>query len=149
MVGVRSRTLAREGWKERMAAQTQFADFLLPELIAREDGTGGVVDIGKAQGKALSVTLGITRILEQESLEIQICGSADGANWGAKPLLAFPQKFYCGNYPAPLDLSGNPEVRFLRVQWKMARWGRGDPKPLFGFFVFAEETAGVLAAHGA
>ncbi len=132
-----------------MAEQTRFADFLLPDSIAREDGAGGAVGIGGAQGKTLSLTLGITRILEQESLDVHIFGSSDGANWGTRPLLAFPQKFYCGTYSTPLDLSDNPEVKFLQVQWKMARWGRGDPKPLFGFFVFAEETAGVLTAHGA
>jgi hypothetical protein len=131
-----------------MAAKTQFANFLFPEAVAREDGAGNPVELGSAQGKTLHLTLGITRIIEQESLDVSIWGSVDGANWGAKPIAAFPQKFYCGTYSTDLDLSANPDTRFLRVQWKMSRWGRGDPKPLFGFFVFGEETCRVLAATG-
>jgi hypothetical protein len=131
-----------------MAAQTHFACFLFPETVVRDDGTGYAVELATAQGTALEITLGITRIQEQESLDVSIWGSADGSDWGAKPLSAFPQKFYCATYPVLLDLSAHPEVRFLRVEWKMNRWGRGDPKPLFAFYVFAEQTADVLAAHG-
>ncbi len=129
-----------------MAAQKQFATFLLPETVAREDGAGPAMDLAAAQGKALKITLGITRIIEQESLDVSIWGSADGSEWGAKPLFAFPQKFYCGTYSATLDLTASPDVKLLRAQWKMNRWGRGEPKPLFGLYVFAEEAAPVLAA---
>jgi hypothetical protein len=89
--------------------------------------------------KAAAADLGITRIIEQESLDISVWGSADNADWGTKPLLSYPQKFYCGTYQVLLDLNDRPEVRYLRVQWKVGRWGRGASKPLFGFYVFAEE----------
>ena len=46
------------------------------------------------------MTLAITKIIEQESLDLSIFGSADGATWGAKPIAAFPQKFYCGEIAA-------------------------------------------------
>jgi hypothetical protein len=132
-----------------MAAQTEFACFLFPETVVREDGAGSAVELAAARGKTLEITLGITRIQEQESLDLSIWGSTDGSDWGAKPLFAFPQKFYCATYSVPLDLTARLEVRFLRVRWKMNRWGRGESKPLFGFYVFAEQTADVFAVHGA
>ena len=40
------------------------------------------------------------------------------------------------------------EVSHLRVEWKMSRWGVGEPKPLFGFFLFAVlALAGTAAAQ--
>ncbi|SRR5579871_563135 len=111
--------------------------FLLPENVSREDGHGPVIEIG-ASGKHLLLTLGITRILEQESLDVTIAGSADGETW--QTLMTFPQKFYCGTYSLLLDLRRHPGVRHLRANWKMGRWGRGDQKPLFGFYLFAEEA---------
>ena len=114
--------------------------FLVPETVAREEGAGPEVALEASQGKPLLLTLGISRIVEQESLDVSVWGSADRTNWGAKPLLSFPQKFYCGTYQVPLDLSAHPEVRYLRVRWKMNRWGRGSPSPLFGFYLFAQET---------
>ena len=86
----------------------------------------------------LQLTLGITHIIEQESIDITIWGSADKVNWSAKPIACFPQKFYCGVYTVLVDLSEHPEVHCIRVQWKLGRWGRGEPKPMFGFYVFAE-----------
>lgn len=114
--------------------------FLIPESVIREDGTGPEADLGPSQGKLLLLTLGITRIIEQESLEVSIWGSPDGADWGAKPLLRLPQKFYCGVYRFLLDLSQATQIRKLRAQWKVNRWGHGDPKPLFGVYLFAEEA---------
>ena|SRR5947209_4142977 len=120
-------------------------DFLLPETVARQDGTGPAIDVGNAAGKPLLLTLGITRIIEQESLDIAVHVSADGQTWSEKPIITFPQKFYCGVYTLVVDLSGNSEAKYLRVQWKMNRWGRGEPTPLFGFYVFAQEAAALMA----
>ena len=122
--------------------------FLLPETTVREAGTGPETSLGDQQGGALVLTLGITRIIEQESIDISIWGSADGTDWGAKPLATFPQKFYCGTYQILLDLSDRPDVKSLRVKWGVNRWGKGDPKPLFGIYLFAEVTH-QLAAMGA
>jgi hypothetical protein len=121
--------------------------FLVPELEIRENGNGPVLELGEAAGGLLTITLGIHRIIEQESLDLSIHGSEDGAQWMAKPLLAFPQKFYCGVYSRVLDLRSVPNVKYLRAQWKVNRWGRGEQKPLFGIYVFAEPLkAGVLKA---
>jgi hypothetical protein len=84
------------------------------------------------------LTLGITRIIEQESLDVAVWGSADNVEWGAKPVVSFPQKFYCGTYQILLDLRGHPDVRFLRTKYQAQRWGKGEPKPLFGAYVFAQ-----------
>jgi hypothetical protein len=116
-------------------------DFLLPEQIIRQNGSGPALELGQAAGSVLFITLGINRIIEQESLDLSIFGSADGQNWGAKPIAAFPQKFYCGVYTRLLDLSDHPEVRFIRCDWKVSRWGRGEPTPLFGVYVFAETSS--------
>ncbi len=121
--------------------------FLLPEDVIREDGEGPVISLGSSQGKPLLLTLGITRIIEQESLELTLWGSADQNDWGAKPLASFPQKFYCGTYQLLLDMGEHPGVAFLKAKWKVSRWGRGEPKPLFGAYLFAQETEHQAAAR--
>ena len=78
----------------------------------------------------LILTLGITRIIEQESIDIAIWGSADGTDWGAKPLVTFPQKFYCGTYQIVLDLSERPDVKYLRAKWAVNRWGKATQTPV-------------------
>jgi len=115
-------------------------NFLLPESIARADGTGPEIDLGSKRGKLLVLTLGITRILEQESLEVSVWGSPDGEKWGSKPLAKFPPKFYCGLYSILLNLGSQSEVRFVRVQWTMSRWSKRESMPMFGFYVYAEES---------
>ncbi|HEY7089656.1 MAG TPA: hypothetical protein VH518_16275 [Tepidisphaeraceae bacterium] len=123
--------------------------FLLPETTVRAAGTGPELDLGDQQGGTLILTLGITRIIEQESIDLSIWGSPDGSDWGAKPLTAFPQKFYCGTYQILLDLSAKPEVKFLRVKWAVNRWGKGDPKPLFTIYLFAQSMSRQMVAAGA
>ena len=44
------------------------------------------MDLGQNRGETLILTFGITRIIEQESIDLSIWGSADGTDWGAKPL---------------------------------------------------------------
>ena len=64
-------------------------------------------------------------------------GSADGLRW--RPLVAFPQKFYCGTYTVHLDLTLYEDVLYLRAQWKMGRWTRSshhdERAPLFEFYL--------------
>ena len=116
-------------------------NFLLPEAVIRENGTGPELRLESAQGRPLLLTLGITRIIEQQSLDLSIWGSPDNADWGAKPLLSFPQKFYCGSYQMLLDLTPHQQVQYLQARWKVNRWGHSDQKPLFGLYVFVEEAA--------
>jgi len=112
--------------------------FLLPERVASEDGQGAVVALDQPHGPRFRLTLGITRILERQSLELQVHGSADGSAW--RRLAAFPGKSFCGTYSQNLDLSDHADVRFLRAEWKMRRWNRQDEsRPLFGFYVWVED----------
>ncbi len=108
--------------------------FLIPEQVVRKDGTGEVFPV--EPGCSILLTLGINRIVEQESLDVSVWGSADRENW--TQLAAFPQKFYCGTQSLIVDLKAHPGVHQIRAQWKMGRWGRGDLTPLFGFYLFAE-----------
>jgi hypothetical protein len=116
-------------------------NFLLEEQVVRLDGAGLPIDLGELRPEFVNLTLGITRIIEQESLDVSIWASADGESWGEKPLAAFPQKFYCGVYTILVDLAGHTGVRYLRAQWKVNRWGRGDHKPLFDFYLFAQPAS--------
>jgi hypothetical protein len=125
-----------------------FPEFLLPETTVREAGAGPEISLGDQRGETLVLTLGITRIVEQESLDLSIWGSADGSDWGARPLVSFPQKFYCGTYQMVIDLSRHPDVKYLRVKWQVNRWGKGDSKPLFGIYLFVQAMARQMVAAG-
>jgi hypothetical protein len=127
-------------------AESRYEAFLVPEITVEANGESAAVPLGAGAGKPLLLTLAITRILEQQSLDVSIWGSSDGADWSAKPLAAFPQKFYQGIHQLLLDLSGHPEVRHLKVKWQVNRWGVGSPTPRFSFLVKAQEQpAAVLA----
>lgn len=115
-----------------------FPKFLIEDGVRHEDGSSEALDVSDDSSRVLLVTLGITRTIEQESLDVAIYGSEDGSTWGAKPLLAFPQKFYCGAYAMLLDLAPESNIRYIRAQWKMNRWGRGEPSATFAFYLAAE-----------
>jgi hypothetical protein len=123
-------------------------EFLLPETTVREAGAGPAIDIGEQQGGTLILTLGITRILEKESIEVAIWGSPDGTEWGAVPLAAYPQKCYCGTYQMHLDLATRPDVRFLRAEWDAGRWSVGKGKPLFTLYLFLQAPVRQMALAG-
>lgn len=110
---------------------------LVPECVVREDGQGAEVALEAKQAKRLLLTLRVSRVLERETLEVSIHGSRDHTTW--HPLVAFPQKSYCGTYSLPVDLTQSPDVRHLRVHWKMSRWNQQNSKPVFGFAVHADE----------
>ncbi|MBI4465407.1 MAG: hypothetical protein HY647_11940 [Acidobacteria bacterium] len=114
--------------------------FLVPEITVEANGDSAPVPLGSDTGKSYLLTLAITEIVEQESLELSVWGSADGQDWGNKPLITFPQKFYTGIYEFLLDLSGQPDIRYLKAKWVVNRWGVGDPKPRFSFLVKLQEV---------
>jgi hypothetical protein len=114
--------------------------FLIAEkTVVSAKGDGPNADVSGATGRVFLLTLEITKIVEQESLEVSIHSSADGAEWGAKPVVTFPQKFYCGESPLLLDLTAHPEVKFVRAHWEVGRWGRGTETPMFEFGVRLKE----------
>jgi hypothetical protein len=109
------------------------------KTVVSAKGDGPTVDVSGAASRVFLLTLEITRIIEQESLEVSVSGSADGAAWGPKEITAFPQKFYCGQFPLLLDLTAHPDVKFVRAHWEVARWGRGVETPMFEFGVKIRE----------
>ena len=110
--------------------------YLVPRGTSVETaGSGPGFDLGSLAGKRILVVLRISAILEQEALDVAVWGSADGNEWGSKPLFEYPQQFYTGVTPAAVDLTQRPEVRFLKARWHVNRWGRGYPRPRFEFAV--------------
>ncbi len=112
-------------------AQTSTAFLVPPDTLAETRGEGAPVDVGSRAGKPLLIVLRVADIIEQESLHVSIWGSADGKDWGAKPLFWFPERFYRGVTPAALDLNKRPEIKSLQARWEVNRWGRGYPRPSF------------------
>jgi hypothetical protein len=115
--------------------------FLVPEkTVVNAKGDGPATDVSAARSRVFLLTLEISNIVEQESLDVNVQGSADGSAWSAKPLIAFPQKFYRGQHPLLLDLTAQPNLRFLRAHWEVNRWGRGTEVPMFEFHVKLKEV---------
>ncbi len=120
--------------------------FLIPETTVHDSGQGPDIDLGLPAPRAILLTLGITQVVEQESLAVDIFSSADPESWTASPVLSIPQKFYVGVSSLLLNLSAHPEARFLRAQWKVNRWGRGGMTPLFSLYLFAEPVIDAVLA---
>jgi hypothetical protein len=108
--------------------------------VVSAKGDGSSIDVSSSAGSVFLVTLSITKIIEQESLDISIYGSTDGSTWTPKSILAFPQQFYTGEFPLLLDLSAHLDVKFIRAHWEVARWGRGTETPMFEFGVSMREV---------
>jgi len=115
--------------------------FLVPvKTLVNANGDGTVVDVSSAFNRVFLLSLEITKIIEQESLEVSVYGSVDGTTWSSKPIASFPQKFYCEQSPMLLDLTAHPDVKFVRAHWEAARWGRGTETPMFEFSVRLKEV---------
>ena len=110
------------------------------QTVVSAKGDGPAVDVSSAASRVFLLTLAITKIIEQESLEVSVFGSADGATWSVKSIAAFRQKFYCEEAPLLLDLTAHPDVKFVRAHWEVARWGRGTETPMFEFGVRVKEV---------
>jgi hypothetical protein len=113
---------------------------LVPPTTVTAKGDSGPLDVSSVANRVFLLTLRITRIVEQEALDVSIYGSADGTAWSAKPLVAFPQKFYAGEHPLLLDLTGHADVKFVRAHWDVNRWGRGSETPMFELAVAIKEV---------
>jgi hypothetical protein len=108
--------------------------------VATCKGASTAFDVSGSANRVFLLTLKITKIIEQESLDVSIFGSADGATWDAKSIAAFRQEFYAGETPLLLDLTAHPQVKFVRAHWEVARWGRGTETPMFEFCVTMKEV---------
>lgn len=115
--------------------------FLVPEkTLVTAKGDGTAVDVSGAAGRVFLLSLNITNIVEQESLDVSIYGSTDGTTWPPKPVTNFPQKFYRAQHPLLLDLNPHKDVKFLRAHWEVNRWGRGSETPMFEFNLTIKEV---------
>ncbi|HTR26503.1 MAG TPA: hypothetical protein VMI10_21205 [Terriglobales bacterium] len=124
--------------------------FLVPEkTVATAKGDGPALDVSNATTRVFLLNLGITDIIEQESIDVSIQGSADGTTFDPKPLGAFEQKFYRGEDPLLVDLTGNPEIKAIRAHWEVGRWGRGTDTPMFEFCVTVREVPQEILAEAA
>ena len=116
------------------------ATLVSSHTVVTAKGDGSAVDVSGAASRVFLVTLAITKIIEQESLDLSVFGSADGTTWSAKSIAAFPQKFYREESPLLLDLTAHPDVKFVRAHWEVARWGRGTETPMFEFGATLKEV---------
>jgi hypothetical protein len=115
--------------------------FLVPQkTTVTAKGDGGGIDVSTAASRVFLLTLEITQIIEQEALDVSVYSSADGVTWSAKPVTAFPQKFYAGDHPLLLDLTAHADVKLVRAHWDVNRWGRGTETPMFEFSVSIKEV---------
>ena len=122
--------------------------FLVAEnTVATAKGDGPALDLGAATTRVFLLTLGITDVVEQESLDVSVQASADGSIFDPKPIAAFPQKFYRGETPILLDLSAKPEVKAIRAHWEVNRWGRGPENARFEFCVTVREVPHEILAE--
>jgi hypothetical protein len=115
------------------------ATLLLREAAFRDGGGSPILTLAERRGRVLLLTLGITHVIDRQSLGVSIWGSADGVNWDSDPLLTLPRKYYCGSYEKLLDLLNRPDVHYLRATWTMNRWAQDDRKPLFEFCISIRE----------
>lgn len=114
------------------------------------NGDGANFDVSGSATRTFLLNLQITDVIEQESLDVSLWGSPDGADFGKMPLLKLPQRFYRSDTKLVLDLTMRPEVKFIRARWDLNRWGRVAPTPLFEFGLTATEVAAFpKAAHKA
>ncbi len=116
-------------------------DLIPPGTRVEANGEGEKFDLSASRTRTFRCTLEITDQIEQESIDVSVWGSEDGENWGTKPILKLPQRFYRGETRAVLDLSLRPEVKFIRAKWELFRWGRVAPLPMFVLGLRLEEVA--------
>src|SRR5271157_4759412 len=118
-----------------------FDAFLVPEkTIVTAKGDGAALDVSAASSSVFLVTLSVTDVIEQESIEITLFTSADGTTWEAKAAASFPQHFYVGEYPLLADLSAATGAKFLRAHWEANRAPSGSPPSAH------EETSSLASA---
>jgi hypothetical protein len=139
-----------QGKQAATITPAMFNTYLVAEKTAvTTKGNGPAIEIAGAQHRVFLVQLIITNVVEQEAMDLSVFGAASGedAAWGKDPLVRFPQVFYRGEYPLLLDLSAQPEVKFVRAQWEVNRWGRGSETPSFEFAVKIAEVSPELLAE--
>jgi len=115
--------------------------YLVPQsTVVSAKGDGPAEDLSRSANRVFLLSLEITNIVEQEAIDVSIYGSSDGSTWGAKSIASFPQKFYRAEHSLLLDLTQQPDVKFVRAHWEVNRWGRGTEVPMFEFQLSLKEV---------
>jgi hypothetical protein len=125
--------------------------FVIPETTIRGPGIGPQLALETEKRGWMVFTMNITRVVERQSLDVSVWGSANGADWGEQPLLRFRRKFYCGTDQVGLDATHHDDLRFLRATWRTDRWGSKPTEPAFTVLVRLQEyqcQTGSAAALG-
>ncbi len=112
--------------------------FLISERQVQENGLSPATDIGTPINEPIEIILGITHAKEQQSLDLSVWGSDDGQNWGDRPLVEFPQKYYCGTYQMVLRPL-RKRIRYLQARWNVSRLGHSPKPPVFEFYLMARD----------
>ena len=121
---------------------------LFPEATAHDNGCGPVVDLGDAAGQPIQLTLTITRMTEQQTLDAVVWGSTNGSDWGTRPILRLPHRYYCGSYQHLLDLTHRQDIHFLRLEYRLRGWLPQSPNSLASFSATAEPCYAVAMMAG-
>ena len=77
------------------------------------NGEGAAVDISATTTHTFLCELSVSEQIEQESLDVSLWGSADGQDFGKRPLLKIPQQFYRGTTKMVLDFPIAPKSSFF------------------------------------
>jgi len=125
--------------------------FLVPEkTVVNAKGDGPGLDVSQSEGRVFLLTLAITNIIEQESLDLSIFGSGDGATWDAKPVVAFPQKFYREEVPLLLNLTARSRGQVCPCALEVSAVGARDGRrPCSNFHVTLREVPQEILAEAA
>ena len=108
-------------------------NFFVEETIARESGESAIFEIGQFARQSVVLTFGITHAVEQQHIQLQIYGSADGRVWSPRPLLNFPPKCYCGEYQLTLPPCDMP---YLKAAWRARPLGAHGSAAFFPLLSF-------------
>ena len=112
--------------------------FLLTERQVQDSGFTPGLDLGTPINEPIEIILGITHAKEQQGLDLSVWGSEDGQSWGDRPLVVFPQKYYCGTYQMALH-PGRRRIKYLQARWNVMRWGHVAKSPMFEFYIMARD----------
>ena len=96
---------------------------LLLEEEVRCSALGTGIELGPARGQILQLVLDIRRMSERQTIDMLVWGSTNGTDWGPRPLVTIPRKYYCGSYSYKLDLTEHPDVKFINAEYRVNKPG--------------------------
>ncbi len=123
-------------------------ELIPPSSRLTQDGEGVPLDVSGSSTRTFLCTMKILAQNEQESVELSLGGSEGGESWEKRPVLIMPQRFYRGETSQILDISLRPEIRYICARWKLTRWGRVTPHPMFELSFTATEIPAFARQSG-